>query len=358
MIKKIVELTKKLISFKTISDNIEELNNALEFIKKELGGFIIEEYEKNKIKSLLIYNHKPNNNKKFRLILNGHLDTIPGKSNQYIPKIVDDRLYGVGSLDMKGGLSVITCVFKELAKNLSYPLALQITTDEETGGFFGTKYQIEKGVSADFVITAEPTHLDIVYKAKGILWLKANFIGKSFHSAYPWNGENAIEKAYNFINKLTKIIKNPKKNQWKTTVNLASINSSNKAFNKIADNCELWLDIRFIPEDKKILNKIKKLLSNKDDLKILVNEPSFLVDKNNKNILKLKKITKDILGKNPVLRGANGSSDARHYSYINVAAIEFGPKGGGIGSDDEYVEISSLNNFYLITKKFLLELNN
>jgi len=358
MIKKIVGLTQKLVCYKTTSDNYEELNKVINFIKKELDDFSIEEYEKNKIKSLLIYNQKPKNNKKFRLILNGHLDIIPGKSNQYVSKIVGDRLYGVGSLDMKGGLSVVVCLFKELAKNLSYPLALQITTDEETGGFFGTKYQIEKGVIADFVITAEPTHLDIVYKAKGILWLKLNFNGKSFHSAYPWHGKNAIEKANNFINKLLKIIKNPKKNQWKTTVNLANINSNNKAFNKIPDNCELWVDVRFIPEDKKILNKIENLLSNKDDLKILLKEPSFLVDTNNKNILKLKKITKDILGKNPVLRGANGSSDARHYSYINVPAIEFGPKGGGIGSDDEYVKVSSLNNFYLIMKRFLLELNN
>jgi succinyl-diaminopimelate desuccinylase len=210
---------------------------------------------------------------------------------------------------------------------------------------------------ADFVIAAEPTHFDIVYKAKGILWLKLNFNGKSFHSAYPWNGKNAIEKANNFINKLLKIIKNPKKNQWKTTVNLANINSNNKAFNKIPDNCELLLDVRFIPEDKEILNKIKKLLSNEDNLKVLVEEPSFLVKKNDTNILKLKKIAKNVLSKNLILRGANGSSDARHYSYINVPAIEFGPKGGGIGSDNEYVEISSLSNFYVIMKKFLLELN-
>ena len=357
MIKKIVDLTKQLVSFKTTSDNYGELNKAVNFIKKELDDFLIEEYEKNKIKSLLIYNHKPKDNKKFRLILNGHLDIIPGKSNQYISKIVGDRLYGVGSLDMKGGLSVVVCLFKELAKTLSYPLALQITTDEETGGFFGTKYQIEKGVMADFVIAAEPTHFDIVYKAKGILWLKLNFNGKSFHSAYPWNGKNAIEKANNFINKLLKIIKNPKKNQWKTTVNLANINSNNKAFNKIPDNCELLLDVRFIPEDKEILNKIKKLLSNEDNLKVLVEEPSFLVKKNDTNILKLKKIAKNFLSKNLILRGANGSSDARHYSYINVPAIEFGPKGGGIGSDNEYVEISSLSNFYVIMKKFLLELN-
>jgi len=357
MIKKIIDLTKQLVSYKTTSDNYEDLNKAINSIKKELNDFLIEEYEKNKIKSLLIYNHRPKNDKKFRLILNGHLDVISGKNNQYISKIVDDRLYGVGSLDMKGGLSVIICVFKELAKTLSYPLALQITTDEENGGFFGTKYQIEKGVNADFVITAEPTHLDIVYKTKGILWLKVNFTGKSFHSAYPWNGENAIKKANNFINKLPKIIKNPKKNQWKTTVNLAHINSNNIAFNKIPDNCELWLDVRFIPEDKEILNKIKKLLSNEDNLKVLVEEPSFLVKKNNTNILKLKKIAKNVLGKNPVLRGANGSSDARHYNYINVSAVEFGPKGGGIGSDDKHVEISSLNNFYLIMKKILLKLD-
>jgi succinyl-diaminopimelate desuccinylase len=355
MIKKIVDLTKNLISYKTTSDNYKELNKAINFIKKELNNFTIKTFEKNKIKSLLIYNQEPQN-KKFRIILNGHLDIISGKNKQYEPKIIGNRLYGVGSLDMKGGLSVVVCVFKEIAKSVSYPIALQITTDEEVGGFYGTKYQIEKGVNAEFAITAEPTNLDIVYKAKGILWLKINFYGKSFHSAYPWNGKNAIEKANSFINKLLTEIKNPQKNKWKTTINFAHINSNNKTFNKIPDACELWLDVRFIPEEKNIFKKITNLVSKKDNLKIEVNEPSFCADESNQNILKLRRIAEEILSKNIVLRGANGSSDARHYSYINVPAIEFGPKGGGIGSDDEYVEIESLSYFYKIIKKFLLKL--
>jgi len=54
----------------------------------------------------------------------------------------------------------------DCAEELKYPIALQIVTDEEVGGFHGTKFQVENGVNAEFVIATEPTNLDIVTKAK------------------------------------------------------------------------------------------------------------------------------------------------------------------------------------------------
>jgi succinyl-diaminopimelate desuccinylase len=56
--------------------------------------------------------------------------------------------------------------FIDCAENLKYPVALQLLTDEEIGGFDGTKFQVESGVNAEFVIATEPTNLDIVVKAK------------------------------------------------------------------------------------------------------------------------------------------------------------------------------------------------
>jgi len=139
----------------------------------------------------LVYFQKtrPNN---FKIILNAHLDVVSGRKEQYKPYEKDGKLFGRGAIDMKGAAAVEILVFKEIAKKVSYPLALQLVTDEEIGGFCGTKYQIEKGVRADFVIAGEPTDFGVNNKAKGIIWLKIKTKGKAAHGAYPWRGKKCL----------------------------------------------------------------------------------------------------------------------------------------------------------------------
>ncbi|GIW64435.1 MAG: peptidase M20 [Patescibacteria group bacterium] len=351
--KEIINLTKNLIKLNTNSYNFKALKIALLEIKKILKDYKFLEFKKNNYESLLFYNFLPKN-KKFKLILNGHLDIIPAKESQFFPLIKEERLFGAGSLDMKGGLSVLVYIFKNYANKLKYPIALQVVTDEEIGGFNGTKYQIENNLLSEFVISSEPTNFDIVHKAKGIIWADIIINGVTAHSAYPWRGKNAIELTNKVINKLIKKFSNPKNDKWKTTINLATIKTENITYNKIPDKCILGFDIRYIPEEKKqILKKIKSCLNNYSNLEIKIFESSFYTKKNNAYIKKIKKIIKKITNNTAVLRGANGSSDIRHYNLIGIEGIEFGPKGFGIGSDNEYVEIESLEKYYLILEEFL-----
>lgn len=352
----ILTLTKQFVSIKSTPDNKEALDEILELALAELGGFSIERFERNNIKSALIYNTKTRP-KKFKILLNGHLDIIPGKEEQYIPKVVGNRLYGVGSMDMKANVVCLIAVFKEVASVVSYPLALQLVTDEEIGGFDGTKYQVEKGVRADFVIAGEPTNFDIVHKAKGVLWMKIRAKGKTAHGAYPWRGENAIEKMKTFLDLLQKNFPNPSKEQWVTTVNVANIETDNQAFNKIPDNCTVWLDVRHIPEERgDIIKKIKKIVPKGFAVEIVANEAALLTDQKNVYLKALEAITKKVTKKNVAIRGAQGSSDARHFASVNCPGVEFGPIGKGIGSDMEWVDIPSLGSYYEIVKKFLLSL--
>lgn len=69
-------------------------------------------------------------------------------------------------MDMKANLSCALFAFKKYAKQVDYPLAIQFVTDEETGGYNGTKYQVESGVKADFILATEPTNFHIAHQAK------------------------------------------------------------------------------------------------------------------------------------------------------------------------------------------------
>jgi succinyl-diaminopimelate desuccinylase len=356
MIEKILKLSKKLILIKSTSENQKALDEILKLSLFELKEYPKKIFKSKGVKSALIFNKK-GNFKKFKIILNGHLDVIPGKENQYKPVIKGNKLYGVGSADMKASVSCLIFAFKEVAKKVNYPLALQLVTDEEVGGFNGTKYQIEKGIRSDFVIVGESTNFNIENKAKGILWLKIFAKGKTGHSARPWMGENAILKMNTFLQKLKEKYPWPKKENWVTTFNISSIKTNNEAFNKIPDYCEVWCDVRYIPEEKnQILKNLKKLLPKGFILKTLVNEPPFYVSEKNPYVKLLVKLIKRETKKGGKLIGGHGSSDARHFTRVSCPAVEFGPIYGGIGSDNEWVEIPSLEKYFQILKDFLLSL--
>lgn len=356
MLEKIIKHSQDLIRFQSDPGKTKELDKALDYVKKLLPEYSVKEFNRNNVKSLLFYN-TVDIPSKFKIILNGHLDVIPGKSFQYEPYTENGRIYGVGAMDMKSNLVCAIMAFKEIAHTLNYPLALQIVTDEEVGGFDGTKFQVEKGINADFVIATEPTSLNIVNEAKGIIWLEISCNGKTSHGAYPWRGDNAIQKMNGFINSLYNEFPVPEDQVWKTTVNLSQIETTNTSYNKIPDNCTIKLDIRYINSDKdSILNQIRSIMPSDFKMKEIANEPSLYTPPENKYIKKLQKITKQVTKSDSILYGAQGSSDARHYSVVDTYGIEFGPVGGGIGEDIEWVDIESLEHYYKILITFLLEL--
>ncbi len=350
----IVALAKKLIVLRTIPARPHELTKALALALTPLRGFTVEHFTKNGISSVLVHNQKKRH-KKFKILLNAHLDVIPGKNEQYSPKEKNGRLYGAGAMDMKANAACMIMAFKEVAREITYPLALQLTTDEEVGGFNGTLHQLQKGVRSEFVLAGEPTNFDIVHMTKGVLWLRVTAKGESAHGAYPWKGDNAIWKMNDFLERLRSQFPIPKQQAWVTTVNLSRIETTNDAYNKIPDNCTALLDIRFIPNDAKTLvAKIKKLLPKNCSMEIITNEPGSFIEKNDVLVTSLAIIAHQILRKKLILRGAQGSSDARHFTRVGGRGIEFGPIGAGIGSDTEWVDIRSLGDYHAILKKFLL----
>lgn len=353
----IVKLSKKFISIKSISGNPKGLDEILELALSYLKEFTVEGFSKKGIKSALVYNttKRP---KKFNIILSGHLDVIPGKEHQYKPKLLGDKLYGVGSMDMKSNVACLIMVFKDVAKKVNYPLALQLVTDEQSGSLNGTKYQIEQGIKANFAITGETTNFKIINKAKGVLWLKISAKGETAHGAYPWQGNNAILQMIEFLNELTEKYPNPKEDTWQSTINISHIGTSNIAFNKIPGDCEIWLDVRFIPDEKTtILNQLKLLLPIRFSLEVVHEEPPLFVSKENDYVRTLQKSAAGILKHEVFFYGAHGTSDATYFAEVGCPAIEFGPEGKTGNTSKEYINVPSLKVYYQTLVKFLLDLN-
>ncbi len=352
----IIDLTKKLIAIRSETQSRNELEEIILLCEKELSGFTVEKFEKNGFPSLLAYttNKRP---QEFKIILNAHLDVVPAQDTQYNPQIKGTKMYGRGTMDMKAAAAAQIILFKNLAHKLNYPLGLQLVTDEETGGFNGTKYQIEQGVRAEFVIAGEPTDFGINNQAKGIMWIKISSKGKAAHAAYPWNGENAIQKINEFLTKLLQLYPVPEKESWQTTINISKISSDNDATNKVPDDCTVTLDIRFIPEDKdKVLIDIKSLLPKNAEIEILTQESVHDTKSTNPYIKVLGSSIQSVTKTIPQIIQKHGGSDVRFYNEAGIDGVTFGPVGQGLHSDDEWVDTKSLILFYKTLENFLLSL--
>jgi acetylornithine deacetylase len=136
------------------------------------------------------------------LVLNGHIDVVPeGDLKQwddhpYSGKIIDGKLYGRGSTDMKGGnLSLLLAIqaLKETGTVLDGDLFFHSVIEEESGGA-GTLAAVLRGYTADAAIIPEPTNMKIFPAQQGSMWFKLTVKGKAAHGGTRYEGVSAIDK--------------------------------------------------------------------------------------------------------------------------------------------------------------------
>ncbi|HRO14023.1 MAG TPA: acetylornithine deacetylase/succinyl-diaminopimelate desuccinylase family protein [Paracoccus sp. (in: a-proteobacteria)] len=110
----------------------------------------------------------------------------------------EDRIYGRGACDMKGGLAAsIIAAEAFVAENPGHAGTIEIsaTADEESGGFGGVAYLAEAGRFADVqhVIIPEPLHKDrICLGHRGVWWAEIETQGRIAHGSMPFLGDCAI----------------------------------------------------------------------------------------------------------------------------------------------------------------------
>ena len=193
------------------------------------------------------------------LVLAGHTDTVPydqGKwrYNPFELTEADQRLYGLGTSDMKAFLALAIDAVRDLgAGDLQQPVILLATADEETS-MAGARALVEQGtLQARHALIGEPTGLRPVRMHKGILMEAIRLQGRSGHSSDPALGNNALEAMHKVISallawrtRLQERYHNPLFAVPVPTLNLGHIHGGDNP-NRICPDCELHIDLRPLP---------------------------------------------------------------------------------------------------------------
>src|SRR5581483_6928321 len=105
------------------------------------------------------------------VIFHGHLDVVPGRPEQFEPRVEGDRMIGRGAYDMKGALAAMMCALKDLEAQERVRVRFLCVPDKESEELDerSTDGALERGLKGDFAITGEPTDMHIGIEAKGVL---------------------------------------------------------------------------------------------------------------------------------------------------------------------------------------------
>lgn len=320
------EILKELVSFNTIKDKQNE--EIMNYIQKllEAKGFKVDYKSKCLIMSI-------KNETKLGFI--GHTDTVQsGTDLSYNPlelTQINERLYGLGTCDMKGGIAGILKATLDTDWNkLNYGIKLFFTYDEEIG-FQGIKEIAKNNIKIpENIIVGEPTNNEIMNGSKGLLELEVEFVGKSSHSSNPEKGINSIEKCMNYLNESKDFYEKLKlDNDIRfeipyTTMNIGKIEGG-KSINIVPNNCKVWIDFRVIKNEHrtKIFNEIDRLKEKYQmQYKILNDIKPFITESKENKTTNFITEASFIESKNRLILGTGPINPHEADEYITIQSLE------------------------------------
>ena len=208
------------------------------------------------------------------LLLAGHSDTVPFDENRWLSDPLqinhkDDKLFGLGTCDMKGFFAFILQACQQLdIALLKKPLYVLATADEETTMAGARFFADSDMIKPDVAVIGEPTNLVPVIMHKGHMSHKISIKGQAGHSSKPANGINAIEIMHQVISELFKLreklnlsYQNEAFDVQTPTMNFGAIHGGDNA-NRICGHCELDIDMRSLPgmKDQELVSWLSKAL--------------------------------------------------------------------------------------------------
>jgi acetylornithine deacetylase/succinyl-diaminopimelate desuccinylase family protein len=194
------------------------------------------------------------------LLFNGHLDVVPlgdseaqWKHDPWGGEVAGGRLYGRGSLDMKGAVSAVVIAAIDAARDgaeLCGRLIVTAVADEEAGGERGTGVLARDGlIEADGAVVVEPGDGGIVNAHRGLCFVELTTHGRSAHASQPSEGINAVTLMVDVLAAMRSLQLTHTPHPvfgGPSVVPGTTIHGGHKV-NVIPDECVAMIDIRTVP---------------------------------------------------------------------------------------------------------------
>jgi len=305
------------------------------------------------------------------LLFEGHTDVVTEGDRSdwtmdpYGASIVDGRLYGRGSADMKSGLAA--CLYAVRALQLAGPFPGRIVVcalvDEE-GLMLGAKAFASSALAReiDGAIIAEPEAGEICLVAKGAIRLRVTFVGAMAHGAMPQHGRNPILAAGRLLVSLADLQAELQKahpahehlgDVYLTPTVLQA--GSVEQINVIPSHCTMCVDVRTIPgvSHADVVARVSSLAAAaglpdgvRSSVQVVDDRPPVDTPASHPLVGALAAAHESVYGSPAVYGGVPGATDGTILTRdAGMVTIVYGPGGKWIAHQaDEFVEVNEIVN--------------
>jgi acetylornithine deacetylase len=380
----VVDLARELVALNTVNPDLEPgapgERPAVEHLatRLERSGFEIEIIGPDDRPSLLA-THRGTAADAPALALNGHLDTVPagGMRDPFTPRIDGDRLYGRGTCDMKAGIAALVVAAEHAARTGTQgDVVLALVADEEhgslgatavlmrlAGGSESASRESAGSESADgnaddcaagrlpaACIVAEPTWLELAGAHRGFAVIEVELRGRAAHSSRPQDGVNAVTHLGRLLTaveardmELRRAAPHPRAGHASF---MATVARGGTAPFIVADRATVTIERRTVPGEPLDvgLREVEAILGADAVLDATATQTmareAWELDERHPAIRRIV----DLLG-DPERTGFPFWMESALWERAGVPTVVYGPAGGGLHTDVEWVELPQLLAF-------------
>ena len=188
-----------------------------------------------------------------RVLIGGHLDTVPPSGGNEEPRIVEETLYGVGACDMKGGLAVLlhlAGMHPDPSVDVTWCFYVCEEVDQRFNGLRAIWDHRPELLEADAAVLAEPTGGVVEAGCQGTMRVRIELAGATAHTARPFTGRNAIHRLAPLLTEVAAYVgRRPVLDGCEYAEQLQVVDvSGGVAANVVPDRASVLINHRFAPD--------------------------------------------------------------------------------------------------------------
>lgn len=239
-------LTARLVDFPSVSGDEKELADAIEAALRALPHLTVDRHGNNVVARTQLGRAE-------RVVLAGHIDTVPIADN--VPSRLDENgvLWGCGTSDMKSGVAVqlrIAATVPEPNRDLTFVFYDNEEVAAHLNGLGHVADAHPDWLEGDFAVLLEPSDAQVEGGCQGTLRVFLRTEGERAHSARSWMGSNAIHAAALILGRLAAY--EPRRPvidglEYREGLNAVRIEAG-VANNVIPDACTVVVNYRYAPD--------------------------------------------------------------------------------------------------------------
>jgi succinyl-diaminopimelate desuccinylase len=292
-----------------------------------------------------------------RVIVAGHLDTVPGDAEAAV--IDGNELRGLGACDMKGSLAVMLALALD-----DQPRSVEVTwifyaREEISRSESGLLELMELRpdlVSGDVAILGEPTAGVVEAGCQGTLRVRVDVLGRRAHTARPFTGRNAIHRIAEVITRVAQY--EPRSVtldgvEYCEQLQVVAVEGG-VAPNVVPDAASVTINHRVAPDRSRdeavswLRGFLADLLEDGDELTVVDSSPSAAPRLSNERLAALVKLTGE------PARGKAGWTDVATFQELDIPATNFGAGDPLLAHrSDEKVTLEELEVFERVLREWL-----